>query len=150
MLGLKLIHVSKMTQSVTSIWWRHQIETFSALLVLCAGNSPITGEFPSQRPVTRSFDVFFDLHLNKRLSKQSRGWWYGTQSCPLWRQCNEPSTLSVITVSDVFFGRWPQSFASANLETERMVSFSRHDMLSTWGVRLGDLLSTYLATRRLV
>ena len=55
-----------------SSWWRHQMETFSALLAFCAGNSPVTGEFPAQRPVTRSFDVFFDLHLNKRLSKQSR------------------------------------------------------------------------------
>ena len=53
-------------------WWRHQMETFSALLALCAGNSPVTAEFPSQRPVTRSFDVFFDLRLNKRLSEQSR------------------------------------------------------------------------------
>ena len=46
-------------------WWRHQIETFSALLAICAGNSPIPGEFPAQKPVTRSFDVFFDLRLNK-------------------------------------------------------------------------------------
>ena len=44
---------------------------FSALLAFCAGNSPITGEFPSQRPVTRSFDVIFDLRLNKRLNKDS-------------------------------------------------------------------------------
>ena len=51
-------------------WWRHQMETFSALLALCAENSPVTGEFPAQRPVTRSFDVFFDVHLNKQLSKQ--------------------------------------------------------------------------------
>ena len=50
-------------------WWRHQMETFSALLAICAGNSPVTGEFPAQRPVMQSFDVFFDLHLNKRLSK---------------------------------------------------------------------------------
>ena len=47
------------------------METFSALHALCVGNSPVTGEFPAQRPVTRSFDVFFDLHLNKRLSKLS-------------------------------------------------------------------------------
>ena len=47
------------------------METFSALLDLCAGNSPITGEFPAQRPVTRSFDVLLDLRLNKQLSKQS-------------------------------------------------------------------------------
>ena len=51
-------------------------------------NSPVTGEFPAQRPVTRSFDVFFDLRLNKRLSEQSRGWWFETPSRPLWRHCN--------------------------------------------------------------
>ena len=76
-------------------WWRHQMETFSTLLAFCAGNSPVTGEFPSQRPVTRSFDVFFDLRLNKRLSKQSRSWWFETpslwchcyaSSCPYWLQ----------------------------------------------------------------
>ena len=49
------------------------METFSVLLAICGGNSPVTGEFPAQRPVTRSFDVFFDLRLNKRLSKQWRG-----------------------------------------------------------------------------
>ena len=42
-------------------WWRHQMETFSALLALCVGKSPVTGEFHSKRPVTRSFDVLFDL-----------------------------------------------------------------------------------------
>ena len=47
------------------------------------------GEFPTQRPVTRSFDVFFDLRLNKRLSKQSWGWLFETQSCSLWRHRNE-------------------------------------------------------------
>ena len=47
------------------------------------------GEFPTQKPVTRSFDVFFDLRLNKRLIKQSWGWWFETLSCPLWRQCND-------------------------------------------------------------
>ena len=45
------------------------METFSTLLVIRAENSPATGEFPVQRPVTRSFDVFFDLRPNKRLSK---------------------------------------------------------------------------------
>ena len=58
-----------------SSWWRHQMETFSALLAICAGISPVTGEFPTQRPVTRSFDVFCDLCLNKRLRKQWGGWW---------------------------------------------------------------------------
>ena len=41
------------------------METFSAFLSICAGKSPVTGEFPAQRPVTRSFDIFFDLRLNK-------------------------------------------------------------------------------------
>ena len=52
-------------------WWRYQMETFSALLAIYVGNSPVTGEFPAQRPVTRSFEVFVDLRLNKR----SWGWW---------------------------------------------------------------------------
>ena len=55
---------------------------------LCAGNSPVTGEFPSQRRVTRSFDVFFDLRLNKRLSTQWRRRWFKTPSCPLLVHCN--------------------------------------------------------------
>ena len=65
------------------------METFSALLAICAGNSPVPGEFPTKRPVTRSFDVFFDLRLNQRLSKQWWGWWFETLSRPLWRQLNE-------------------------------------------------------------
>ena len=69
-------------------WWSHQMEAFSVLLALCAGNSPVTGEFPSQRPVTRHFDVFFDLRLNKRLSKQLRCRRFETPSCSLWRHCN--------------------------------------------------------------
>ena len=67
-------------------WWRHQMETFSASLALCAGNSPFTGEFPSQRPVTQSFDVFFDLRLTKWLCKQ---WRFKTLSRSLWRHCND-------------------------------------------------------------
>ena len=47
-------------------------------------------EFTSPRriPRTKAFDVFFDLRLNKRLSKQWQGWWFETPSCPLWRHCN--------------------------------------------------------------
>ena len=41
------------------------METFSALLAICAGNSPVTVELPSQKPVTRSFDVLFDLVNNR-------------------------------------------------------------------------------------
>ena len=66
----------------------YQMDTFSALLAICAANSLVTGEFPAQRPVTRSFGVFFYLCLNKRLSKQWYGWWFETPSRPLWRHCN--------------------------------------------------------------
>ena len=74
-------------------WWRHQMETFSALLAICAGNSPVAGDFPSQRPM--SFGVFFDLRLNKRLRKQSWGWWFETPSRPLWRHHNGIFSLSI-------------------------------------------------------
>ena len=55
----------------------------------------LCGEFtghrwiPRTKAMTRSFDVFFDLRLNKRLSKHSRGWWFETTSCSLWRHCND-------------------------------------------------------------
>ena len=65
-------------------WWRHQMERFSALLALCAG--------------TRSFDIFFDLSLNNRLSTQWRGWWFETPSSPLWRHCNEFQHLRSIFI----------------------------------------------------
>ena len=60
------------------------MEPLSAILALCAGNSPVTGEFPSQRPVSRSFDAIFGLRLNKWLSKQSRRRWLDTPSRSLW------------------------------------------------------------------
>ena len=56
------------------------------------------GDFPTQRPVMRSFGVFFDLRLNKRLSKQPWGWWFETPSLSLWRQRNEIMTyISVLS-----------------------------------------------------
>ena len=82
---------------VVGTWWRHQMETISVLLAICAGNSPVPGEVPAQRPVTRSFDVFFDLRLNKRLSKHSCGWWFKTSSRPLWRHRN---------VYGAYMGNW--------------------------------------------
>ena len=65
------------------IKWKH----FPRNWPLC-GEFTGPGEFPTQRPVTRSFDVFFDLRLNKRLSKQTWGWWFETLSWSLWRHCN--------------------------------------------------------------
>ena len=114
MLELKLNHVSKRGPSwhQCSLYkcgiyvrsWYHTPRTprdmmtssngnISALLAICAGNSPVTGEFPAQRPVTRSFDVFLYLRRNKRLGKQSGGWWFETPSPSLWRHCNERSAI---------------------------------------------------------
>ena len=70
------------------------METFSALLAICAGNSPVSGEFPAQRPVTRSSDVCFDLRLNEWLSKHSWGWRLETLSRRLWRHSNALDRLS--------------------------------------------------------
>ena len=81
--------------AVITSWWHHQMETISALLGFCAGNSLVTGEFPSQRPVTWSFDVFFDLHLNKRFTKQSWGWWFEMPLRLLRRRCNVINFLQI-------------------------------------------------------
>ena len=93
-------------------WWRCRMETFSALLALCDRNSPVTGEFPSQRPVARSFDSFFDLRLNKWLSKQSWGWWFDTPSRSLWRHCNDK-----LTCHDVFMF-WGVVFVWKNSDSD--------------------------------
>ena len=91
------------TQRIKSAWQLSPSITFwnvhFDLMTLSNGNifrvtgplwekSPVNGEFPTKRPVTRSFDDFFDLRLNKRLSKQWWGWWYETPSRPLWRHYN--------------------------------------------------------------
>ena len=57
---------------------------------------PVTGEFPSQRPVMRSFGVFFDLRLNKRLIKQSWGWRFEMPSHPLWRHNNGKQITTIV------------------------------------------------------
>ena len=78
--GCRLIGIS---------WWRHQMEKKIRLTGLCAGNSPVTGEFPAQRPVTHSFDVFFGLRLSQQLSKHWRHWWFEMPPRSLWRHCND-------------------------------------------------------------
>ena len=80
-----MYYIISLCQQFCVSWWRHQMETYSALLALRAGNSPVTGEFPPQRPVTRSVDVSLICALNKRLSKQSWCLWFETPSRSLWR-----------------------------------------------------------------
>ena len=91
------------TTSNTALTWQDPARLSNALtgLMMTSSNGNIfratgplcgeftgPGEFPAQRPVTLSFDVFFHLRLNKRLSKQPRGWWFETPPWSLWRQCN--------------------------------------------------------------
>ena len=91
------------------------MDTFSALLAICAGNSPVPSGLPAQRPVTRIFDIFFDLRLNIRLSKQSWGWWFETLSCPLWRNCNGYETSRGLFSFSVNFDK------GASQETELVI-----------------------------
>ena len=90
--ALRSLYVQSWTEwqtcCMTISGWRHQTETFSALLALCEGNSQVTVEFPSQRPVTRGFYIFLDLHLKKRLSRPSRRRWFETPFRAVWRHCN--------------------------------------------------------------
>ena len=88
-------------------WWRHQMEIFFALLAICARNSLVSGEFPAQRPVTRSFDVFFDLRLNKRLSKQSRCRWFETPSRSLWSHRNDMLHITHWRLVIIITASWP-------------------------------------------
>ena len=70
-------------------------------LALCEGNPPVTGGFPSQRPVTRNFDAFFDLRQNKRVSRQSKRRWLETPSRSLWRHCKLVSWQRDLIIQDV-------------------------------------------------
>ena len=89
------------------------METFSSLLALCAGNSPVTGEFPTQRPVTRSFDVSFDLRLNQHLSKQWRRRWFETPSRPLICHCN--GRFAVVRIHYIVANVKYKSFVKLNV-----------------------------------
>ena len=77
------------------------------LMALCAGNSPLPGKFPSQRPVTRSFGVFYHVRQSKRLIKQSRRRWFETLLRSLWRYCDVCHRL-VINQHDWCFHHWPR------------------------------------------
>ena len=80
-----------------------------------------TGEFPAHRPVTQSFDVFFGLCRNKRLSKQSWGWWFETPFRSSWRHCNAEKKvlLTITSMICILFRGWHHGmkmmFASLSL-----------------------------------
>ena len=76
--------------SVTITWWRHKMETFPRYWPFVRKiHVADTGGFPSQRPVARRFDVFFDVRLDKQLSKQSKCRWFETPLWSLWYYCHD-------------------------------------------------------------
>ena len=78
------------------------MEAFSALLSLCAGNSPATVNSPHRGQWRGTLMFFFDLRRNKRFSKQPWGWWFKTPSWSLWRQCNEQNVLLTLTSMSLY------------------------------------------------
>ena len=131
-------------------WWRNQMETFSALLATCAGNWPVTGEFPTQRLATWIFGVFFDLRLNKRLSKQWWGWWFETPVRPFWRHCNAQRSFNGTTaiirwlqyhwMNGDFFG-YSRSLRKYNKAKAVYLLLGIHSMSTNWWKSpLGTLL----------
>ena len=117
-------------------WWRHQMDAFSALLAFCVGISPATGEFPTQRPVTWSFDIFFDLRPNKRLSKQSRGWWFESPSRSLWRHRNAHMHGESVLVNHII-GDKPSYQSKAHRFSDAFNSLSSHTSSCYQILRLG-------------
>ena len=93
----------------------------------------LCGEFPTRRPVTRSFDVYFDLRPNKRLSKQSLGWWFETLSPPLWRHRN------VILHREM----WPEA-VDPKRPSAYIKSLGRFSSVPLWGNKTG--ITSFLAT----
>ena len=103
-------------------------------LALCAGNSPVTGEFPAQWPVTRSFDVFFDLRLNKRLSKQKR------EAGDL-RRHRAYYDVIVMVLFQVSHGDWLNSYwqlGTCKGNSRYLISQRAKFMWPTWGPPRAD------------
>ena len=94
---------------------------------------PFVREFPSQRPVTRSFDVFFHLRLNKWLSKQPWGWWFETPACSLWRHRNGENGLWLKETLDCF--KFPTR-SKSSVQTPATRNFKSLDFLRTFPWRV--------------
>ena len=128
--------------------------------VIKRNNFPVTGplcwEFtghrwiPRTKPVTRSFDVFLGLRLNKRLSKQSRGWWFETPSHPSWRRRNERALLllgvgkQITWIQKLFAAFYMKSFISSIWNACMTVQFTNLSGILIHGIRTGQPM--YLAS----
>ena len=116
----------------------------SALLAFCEGNPPVAVGFPSKGSVTRSFDAFFDLHLHKRMNKQSKRRWFETPSRSLWRHCNGSVVLSYLGGSNGVTQSYTYQITAdrkGRVSTTRLVlllACSYHQNQNTWCSALSD------------
>ena len=133
-------------------WWRHQMETFSALLDFGGGNPPITRGLPSQGPVAWSSDVLFDLHLNKRFSKRPRRWWFETPSHSLWRHYNGAILSYHITIEYARYCRKARTKAEPGTDFELIADIfdlnekKNYGMWHTWASKCLKSLATSLGS----
>ena len=111
-----LVHIG-----LTWPWWLHQMETFSTLLDIFAGNSPVNS--PHKGQWRGAFDVFYDLCLNKQLSKQLWGWWFETLSPPLWCHCNVTCLDVLLSRPVIQFWPWPDFLNVHDLPDPRIHIF---------------------------
>ena len=114
-------------------WWYHQMKVCPTFLVLCEGNPPITGGFPSYRPMRRSFDVFY-LRPKNCLSKQSRRQWLETPSRSLWCHCNVFGALVTVESTTGL----PMAWCPWVLSSHERHGSSKHKQLDT-------LLNSYIS-----
>ena len=113
-----------------SSWWHHQMKTFSALLAICVGNSPVTSDFLAQRPVTRSFDVFLIcVGINSCINNREAG--DLRRHHPLWRHCNVAALTKTFQNDSIFI--WVNEGKIRVLFYEIWVHFTRYESyLRVW------------------
>ena len=112
---------------VSEFWYLSTKATYKTSIIMmtssngyifrvCEGNPPISGDLRSHRPATHGFRVFFDLPLNKRLSKHSWCWWFETPASSLWRYCNDNDVNMAKSIRVAKFLLWIRQYVStANL-----------------------------------
>ena len=126
--------------------WRHQMETFPRY---CAANSPVTGEFSSQRPVTRNFDVFCNLGPSKRLSKQSTRRWFETPSRSVWPHYNVCASLSLSLLSPSS-RHWPRPIRHliTSIVVIMIIIRNNHHTACCWIRIVNEITGTIKSFRR--
>ena len=109
--SIKVLQVSQLQVCMASC---DRTQPYRKLLIY-PRQTPVTEEFPMQRSVTRSFNVFFDLRLNKQLSKQSWGWWFAMPLHPLWQHCNVEWHFTMLLNSIILWKKYEKGMHQLEL-----------------------------------